>query len=223
VTSSAGSSITRGCAPSGAYPGTAASAVLRLASRVLGLSQEPVSIVAKRAFGDINASSLSWKLSAYQLKRSMMNLRKVPYDSNSDIPAVQACLRRKREVARRNGGVNGIGPISCCSYIEYENGGRIDNVFGNSRVRVPYGVSGSDVKIAAVHAEMVALWQLYEDFKDGLPRINAFYIELEPCEALCKPALLNMLRADQEVMYSFSHPDEMRIWEGQARSLCRGT
>ena len=152
-----------------------------------------------------------------------MNLRKVPYDDNSSISAVRACLRRKREVAssRRSGGVNGIGPSSCCSYIEYEQNGRVRNIFGNSRIRVPYAVQGNDVRTAAVHAEMSALWSLYQDFPNGLPRIISFYIEMEPCRDICAPALLNMLPADQEVMYSFSHPEETRVWEAQAKSLCR--
>ena len=152
-----------------------------------------------------------------------MNLRKVPYNPDSNISAVRACLTRKREVARRQGGVNGIGPLSCCSYIEYRRGRGIDNIFGNSRVRVPYGVQAGSIKTATVHAEMSALWNLYEESGDRLPTILAFYIEMEPCKDICGPALLNMLPADQEVMFSFSHPDEVKLWEAQAKSLCRGT
>lgn len=149
-----------------------------------------------------------------------MNLRRVAYDPDSDISAVRECLRRKREVAAKDG-INGIGPTSCCSYIEYEKNGRIENIFGSSRLRVPYRVKGTDIATAAVHAELSALWNLLEDFDGTLPVIRAFYIEMEPCGERCHEALLNILPANQEVMFSFHHPGDRADWEAKAKMLCR--
>lgn len=148
-------------------------------------------------------------------------MRKVPYDINSVEGTVQACLRKKREVARSRaeGGVTGIGAESCCSFVEYlDSNGQVDNVFGNSRVRVPFRVNGVDIANACVHGELNALWNAMAD-EPGIPTILSLYIEMSPCTR-CRSALENLLQPNQEVLYSFDHPGEVQAWKAAARRLC---
>ncbi len=154
----------------------------------------------------------------------MANLKRVDYDINSSDGAVQACLRKKKEVSgdRDHGGVTGIGSQSCCSFVTYvDRHGRVDNIFGNSRIRVPFKViNGVDVGTACVHGELNALWNIIED-EDRVPTILSIYIEMSPCSK-CEKALENLLAPGQEILFSFKHPDEVAAWSKAARSLCAG-
>ncbi|AKK67151.1 hypothetical protein ISN35_11965 [Xanthomonas translucens pv. undulosa] len=150
-----------------------------------------------------------------------MQLTKVPYDLNSANGAVQACLRKKREVAQSAdaGGVNGIGAASCCSFVSYLNSnGKVDNVFGNSRIRIPFRVNGVEVANACAHGELTALWNAMAD-EPGIPTIISMYIEMSPCDK-CRSALNNLLPPGQEIFYSFDHPSEVAAWTAAARHLC---
>jgi|GEM_PF-727996 len=146
-------------------------------------------------------------------------LRKVPYDINSANGAVRACLRKKREVSqsRDDGGINGIGPYSCCCFVTYlKHGSRnTDNVFGNSRIRIPFKVNGVDVANACAHGELTALWNAIAD-EPGIPTIVEMYIEMSPCEK-CQAALNNLLQPGQEIFYSFDHPGEVEAWKDAAK------
>lgn len=154
----------------------------------------------------------------------MANLKKIDYDINSPEGAVQACLRKKKAVSgdRDQGGVNGIGSQSCCSFVTYINrAGEVDNIFGNSRIRVLFKViNGVDVGTACVHGELNALWNIIED-EDRVPPILSIYIEMSPC-AKCEKALDNLLSPGQEILYSFKHPDDVAAWSKAARTLCAG-
>ncbi|AVQ07159.1 TPA: hypothetical protein HH295_02200 [Xanthomonas vasicola pv. zeae] len=152
----------------------------------------------------------------------MPNLTKVRYDINSPNGAVSACLRKKREVVRSrdDGGINGIGPYSCCSFVTYIRNGSetTDNVFGNSRIRIPFKVNGVDVANACAHGELTALWNAIAD-EPGIPTIVEMYIEMSPCEK-CQAALNNLLKPGQEIFYSFDHPGEVEAWKDAAKHLC---
>nr|WP_306170239.1 hypothetical protein [Xanthomonas oryzae] len=151
----------------------------------------------------------------------MPNLTKVPYDINSANGVVRACLRKKREVAQSqdDGGINGIGAGSCCSFVTYiKHGGEVDNVFGNSRIRIPFKVNGVDVANACAHGELTALWNAIAD-EPGIPTIVEMYIEMSPCSK-CQNALNNLLQPGQEIYYSFDHPDEVEAWKVAAKHLC---
>lgn len=148
-------------------------------------------------------------------------LTKVTYDANSSNGSVQACLRKKMEVVkpRIDGGITGIGPTSCCSFITYvKSNGEPDNVFGNSRIRIPFKVSGVDIAAACAHGELTALWNVLAD-EDSIPTILSIYIEMSPCEK-CALALNNLLQPGQEIFYSFDHPGEVGAWQTAARHLC---
>lgn len=154
----------------------------------------------------------------------MPKLIHVDYDINSKEGSVQACLRKKKEVSGDidHGGIKGIGSQSCCSFVTYVNKqGMSDNVFGNSRIRVPFKlIGGIDVGTACVHGELNALWNVIED-EDGLPPILSIYIEMSPCEK-CAKAMDNLLQPGQEIFYSFKHPGEVGEWSKAARKLCAG-
>lgn len=153
----------------------------------------------------------------------MAKLTKVAYDINSKEGAVQACLRKKKEVSGNvdQGGINGIGSQSCCSFVSYINkDGRPDNIFGNSRIRVPFKVNGLDVGTACVHGELTTLWNILQD-EERIPTILSMYIEMSPCEK-CSKALENILPPDQEILYSFDHPGEVKAWSDAAKKLCAG-
>lgn len=153
----------------------------------------------------------------------MANLKRVAYDINGPVGEVRACLAKKREVSGDldHGGINGIGSQSCCSYVVYvKRNDEIDNVFGNSRIRVPFKVNGVDIGTACVHGELSALWNIIEE-EDRIPPILSIYIEMSPC-AKCASALENLLPPGQEILYSFEHPDEVADWSVAARALCAG-
>jgi hypothetical protein len=148
-------------------------------------------------------------------------LVKVPYDVNSANGTVRACLQKKREVAQpsNNGGINGIGAASCCSFVVYVKGnGEVDNVFGNSRIRIPFKVNGVEVANACAHGELTALWNAMAD-EPSIPTIISMYIEMSPC-VKCQSALDNLLQPGQEILYSFDHPGEVAAWQLAARQLC---
>ena len=154
----------------------------------------------------------------------MAKLIKIAYDINSKEGAVQACLRKKKEISGDvdQGGIKGIGSQSCCSFISYVNrDGRVDTIFGNSRIRVPFKViNGVDVGTACVHGELNALWNVIED-EDRVPTILSMYIEMSPC-VKCAKALENILSPNQEILYSFDHPVEVKAWSAAAKKLCAG-
>lgn len=157
----------------------------------------------------------------------MIRLVKVPYDVNSPHGGVQACLRKKQEVARtyEQGGVHGISSGSCCAYVEYlDESGNVDNVFGNSRVRMPFFKSTvqhtpeAENRTACYHGELSALWHVLE--ADLRPEnVLSLYIEMSPC-GKCKSALDNIL-GDKEVLYSFDYHTESAQWVEAANRLCR--
>ena len=152
-----------------------------------------------------------------------MKLEKVDYSTDSKHGCVQACLRYKMEVVKKpaDGGIEGIGPHSCCSYIVYTKNGEFDRIFGNSRIRVPYKWNGADVVTACVHGELTALWSLYADNPDGDVSITEMYIEMSPCEK-CGAALKNILADTVTVYYSFDHPGQVDAWKAAATKLCSG-
>ncbi len=151
----------------------------------------------------------------------MIRLMKVPYAINSPHGSVQACLRKKREVTRlrADGGITGIGPASCCCFVEYlRPDGSADNVFGNSRIRVPFFKSSrGEVSTACVHGELSALWHVLGDIAD-IGDVLSIYIEMSPCPK-CRAALDNIL-GDKDVLYSFDYETEIPRWEAAARQLC---
>jgi len=152
---------------------------------------------------------------------TMPVLIKVPYDINSANGVVQACLRKKREVvqSKDDGGITGIGAGSCCSFVSYmTNGGDVDNVFGNSRIRIPFKVNGIEIANACAHGELTALWNAIAD-EPSIPTILAMYIEMSPCTK-CQSALDNLLQPGQEIYYSFDHPGEVKAWQTAAKHLC---
>lgn len=153
-----------------------------------------------------------------------MILTPVAYRLDSPRGSVQACLQKKQEVAapRAEGGINGIGAVSCCSYVSYvRSNGTHDNVFGNSRIRVPFRVEGVEVRLACVHGELTALWNVLED-EGGLTfTILEMYIEMSPCRN-CVQALTNLLPENQEVLYSFDWETQRHDWMAAAQALCAG-
>lgn len=153
----------------------------------------------------------------------IMRLTRIDYDPNGPNGSVRACLQKKRQVSRSRhaGGISGIGTTSCCSFVTYvKKNGHIDNVFGNSRIRIPFQVNGADIRTSCVHGELSALWNAITD-EDGIPTILEIYIEISPCPK-CESALNNLLRPDQEILYSFRYSDQREEWERAAHRLCAG-
>ncbi len=151
-----------------------------------------------------------------------MLLMKVPYDKNSPHVAVRECLAMKRKTSA---GIAGIGPASCCSYVIFNHPDRgVDNVFGNSRIRIPFfdkskqSISEQN-SAACAHGELTALWNAIEDC-DGIPDIKAIYIEMSPCPN-CRQALQNLLPPRTIVLYSFNYGLETAAWTAAAAALCR--
>lgn len=62
----------------------------------------------------------------------------------------------------------------------------MDNVFGNSRIRIPYKLDGLEVVNACAHGELTALWNVMED-EDNIPTIISIYIEMSPCKTAKAP------------------------------------
>lgn len=148
-----------------------------------------------------------------------MVLTRTAYDPNSPEGAVRACLQGKIAAV---GTIAGIGPHSCCSFISYvrPSDGVVDNVLGNSRLRVPYAAKATGaVANACVHGELAALWNAIEDC-NGVPQILEMYVEMSPC-VNCEVALRNLLPPGTVVLYSFAHPADVAAWQAAATNLCR--
>jgi deoxycytidylate deaminase len=146
-------------------------------------------------------------------------LKKVEYTLDSGIGAVQACLRKKIEITRREQ-FKGVGPASCCSFISYmDQDGSIKNSMGNSRSRIPYINPKGQQRAACAHGEMTAIWDAINTCDDVPQTIFEIYIELSPCPN-CLDALNNLLPDGTVVYYSFDYPSQKNEWESQARQLC---